>query len=239
MKYERVSAGRGAGWYAEGWRLFIRQPLLLAGMAIVILATMLALGFIPFVGSAITTLLLPFLIAGVYITLNRVERGEEVNFGLLFTGFHERSRPLLMLGLLLLGTQVVLSLVLTASLGQVPVNVAGQAAAMQTNPFALLLLFAFLIVAIMAYLFAVPLVALGKAEAATAIKTSFLAVVGNWTPVLIFIFIYFVLAVLSSLLLGLGWILLLPVSTAAIYTAYREIFGALRFREPVAQETVA
>ena len=47
----------------------------------------------------------------------------------------------------------------------------------------------------------------------------------NWAPFLVFGLIYIVLALLATIPLMLGWLVLLPLTFASGYVAYREVFA--------------
>ncbi|HSD52834.1 MAG TPA: BPSS1780 family membrane protein, partial [Burkholderiales bacterium] len=76
----------------------------------------------------------------------------------------------------------------------------------------------------MAIWFAPALVALNEFEPLQAIKASFGACLKNIVPFLLYGVILFALAIVASIPLGLGWLVLGPVLAASVYTAYRDIF---------------
>lgn len=60
MLIRTVSAGTGALWLRDGWRLFARQPLGLSAMVVVYLMMLFVPALIPFIGIAISGVLAPF-----------------------------------------------------------------------------------------------------------------------------------------------------------------------------------
>jgi uncharacterized membrane protein len=76
----------------------------------------------------------------------------------------------------------------------------------------------------MAIWFAPTLVTLNDFEPIQALKTSFSACLKNIVPYLLYGVILFALAIVASIPLGLGWLVLGPVLAISIYTAYRDIF---------------
>lgn len=237
--HQTVSMERGAAWFAEGWRLFMKSPWLLVGMTVVIVLIMLVLNVIPFLGGLISMIAVVMLAAGLYVTLERLQKNEPVNFNLLFAGFGAPFKPLLILALVFLGAQIVIGMVIflvvgggmmgTALMGGMMggggPNPEAMASMMQAGMTALMLALILMLPLFMAYTFAVPLVCFSGREPIAALKESFFAVAANWAPFVVFGLIYIVLAILASIPFMLGWLVLLPVLFAAGYTAYRDVFA--------------
>jgi uncharacterized membrane protein len=76
----------------------------------------------------------------------------------------------------------------------------------------------------MAILFAVPLIVLTDCDVMSALRTSFFACLKNVLPFLVWSLVILVLAILASIPLMLGWLLLGPISMVSLYVAYRDIF---------------
>ncbi len=77
----------------------------------------------------------------------------------------------------------------------------------------------------MAFWFAPALVALRNAEPLAATKASFDACLRNMWPMLVYSLLGLVFAIVASIPLGLGWLVLAPVFAASIYASYKDIFG--------------
>jgi uncharacterized membrane protein len=78
----------------------------------------------------------------------------------------------------------------------------------------------------MAIWFAPALVVFDGKDAIEAMKQSFAGCLKNIVPFLIYGLVLFVLSILASIPLGLGWLLLGPVLAASVYTGYKDIFTA-------------
>jgi uncharacterized membrane protein len=89
---------------------------------------------------------------------------------------------------------------------------------------AFLVMFALLLPVVMAIWFAPPLVVFHKMGAFEAMKASFVGCLKNIVPFVVYGLIGLVLAIVASLLLMLGWLVLGPVLAASIYAAYRDIY---------------
>jgi uncharacterized membrane protein len=91
---------------------------------------------------------------------------------------------------------------------------------------AVLLALALSVPVYMAVWFAAPLVALNDFDPIAALKASFVACLKNVVPFLLYGVVLFAFAIVASIPLGLGWLVLGPVLAASVYTAYRDIFYA-------------
>lgn len=240
MTMMRADAGRGWGWIVEGWRLFAKAP----GIWIVIFLIYLAISMVslsvPEVGALIHALLSPILVGGMLYGVAALERGDNLEVAHLFRGFRDQDRmgPLVLLGLLGVAGYVLIVLVVVAFVGSgLVMGAAIDGSGVLVPPEAMAGLFAgaglvalLIIVAIsfliaMALFYGTPLVMLAGQDAWPAAQDSVVACWVNVLPLLVFGLVYLVLAVLATIPLGLGWLVLLPVTVCATYASYREVFG--------------
>jgi uncharacterized membrane protein len=89
---------------------------------------------------------------------------------------------------------------------------------------AVLIMLALSIPLYMALWFSYPLIVLNDFGVGQALKTSFFACLKNILPFLLYGILMFLIAIVASIPLGLGWLLLGPVLLASLYTSYRDIF---------------
>ena len=75
-----------------------------------------------------------------------------------------------------------------------------------------------------AHWFAPALVVFHQLGPVEAMKDSFLGCLRNVLPFLVYGIMFTLLAILATIPLGLGWLVLGPVTVASIYTAYRDIY---------------
>ena len=78
----------------------------------------------------------------------------------------------------------------------------------------------------MAMFFAPALVALDGVPVMRSFKLSFMGCLRNILPFLVFGVVALVMLMVGALPFLLGWLLVLPILTIAIYTAYRDIYYA-------------
>ena len=235
MEINRVDAGRGAGWYADGWNIIKGQIGMWILLILIYFVLAFVLGIIPIIGGLIMALIGPGLIAGLYAAARAASSGEKVEAGHLFMAFkdEEKRGPMLTLGAINIGLTIVL--VLTIGLiigGGMGVNhMAGDdpemmAQAMQGAGLAGLLVILVVSLAIaMAMIYAAPLVMFTETSPMDALKLSFKASLTNWLPLLVFGLIFIPLAIIAMIPLMLGWLFLMPVLMGALYASYSEIFG--------------
>jgi len=236
-----VAAGNGLTWWTEGWRLFAASPWLWIAIVLVFVAIMVALAWVPLLGSLASTVLSPVLVAGIMAGCQAQDRGGQLAFEHLFSGFSDRLMPLVVVGLLYLAGTVAIALLFGALLIGI-VGVSGLSALMSSDPLeggwamlATLGLGAVIAVLVatlaalplmMACWFAPALVMLRHDEPVAAMKASFVACLANVMPMLVYGLIGIVLCIVTSIPFLLGWLVLGPVFAASVYTSYKDIFGA-------------
>jgi uncharacterized membrane protein len=223
-------AGHGWSWIAQGWELFKRQPGMWIGIVLLGFVIFIAAAFIPVVGGLAMTLFGPVFAAGIMIGCKALDSGGELELGHLFAGFRERTGTLIGVGALYLAATLVVMLVVGLVMGVGMFTMMGGgdpqavAAMGMTMVLAMLVMFALLLPAVMAVWLAAPLVVFHDHGAVEAMKGSFSGCLRNMLPFLLYGVVLFVLSILASLPLLLGWLVLGPVFGASIYTSYRDIY---------------
>jgi hypothetical protein len=236
-----LEASRGAAWWSEGWRIFAAAPLLWVGLTIVLVLIMIALNFVPFLGTIAQTLLWPVLFGGLMIGCHAMAQGRPLEFRHLFAGFEGgRLGPLLILGAIAFAVGAVIAVAIMILLfGAIGFSgivglVSGDPYAAMTSAMAGMGIGTLLAIPIviglyglflLAYWFAPGLIVLNRAEPVAAMKASWDA---SWKNIgaLFFCGLVFIgLAIVASIPFGLGWLVLVPVSVGAGYASWREVFG--------------
>jgi len=253
MRTRVVSFVRGARWLLDGWRLFKVSPPMWLGLVFAYWGVMTVVSFVPLLGVAAATLLIPAFSVGFMAASRNCERGVGLELRVLFEGFRGRWPMQLALG-------VVYLLLLSAVIGGTALADGGALArwmltgqrpeneVLQSDAFlaALATAAALYLPVMMLYWFAPVLVAWHSMAAAQALFYSFFASLLNWraflgyslATALITVVVPFL--VLGALLLASGGtlqfgamalvfpvlILLLPTLFASFYASYRDVFGA-------------
>jgi uncharacterized membrane protein len=232
-----VEAGRGWGWIQDAWSFFKQAPLAWIGALLLFYLIVIVVSLVPLIGGLATTILGPMFTAGLMLGAQAQDRGEGFKVGQLFSGFSVRPGPLALVGVVYLGLALLIGLVIgvlfVVTIGSSGMMAPGatmtpeQFQAMTTGPqFMLPVLIALLlgIPLAMAMFFAPALVALDAVPVIQAFKLSFMGCLKNILPFLVFGLIAFVLFVVGAIPFLLGWLVIVPVLTIAVYTAYRDIF---------------
>jgi hypothetical protein len=231
-----VDAGRGLAWWTEGWALFMRSALLWVVLAVILIVGFALVGMVPLLGSLATALLTPVFFASWMVAARKVERGGTLEVADLFTCLKgDRLTPLLVLGALFAAATLVMFLV-AGVLGAGAIfgmmgggmrgnSAGGMMAAMGAGFMAALVLLVFGMLASAALWFAPALVVFRNVAPVDSVMTSLRAVIKNVLPFLIYGVIQIALAVVASIPLGLGWLVLLPVMLLTAYVSYRDVFG--------------
>ena len=235
----RVDTGRGWGWIVEGWQLFAKAPGVWIVILLIYLAISVVLSLIPLIGMIGHTLLNPVLAGGMLYGAAAQARGENLEIAHLFQGFRDQERmgPLIMLGLFSVGGYILMFIVFMIFIGgglatglalnSTGANVPNEAMGGILAGVGLMVILVVITIGIliaMALFYGVPLVMLGRQNAWPAVQASIAASWINMLPLLVFGLIYMVLGIISVIPLGLGLLVLGPVTVCAIYASYREIF---------------
>ena len=247
-----VPGSRGARWLVEGWRLFRAAPLSWIALAFSYWLLMNLVLLVPVVGIVAAPVLVPPFSVGFMAASRAAARGGPVGLEHLFSGFRERLRGQLVLGLaflaclaLLLGATTLFdrgelahSMLVGPPGGHAGQDDSGTLAAM-------LVAIGLYIPVMMMYWFAPVLVAWHGIGAAKALFFSFMACVLNWRAFFAYGAVTILMTVvapslaISAVLVAVGgaqaarleafvyalFLVMLPTLVASFYVSYRDIFG--------------
>lgn len=227
---QSVPAGNGWTWITDGWELFKRQPGMWIGMTLIAFVIFIVMALIPIVGGLLLSLLGPVFAAGFMIGCKALDTGGELELGHLFAGFRERTGTLIGVGAIYLAASLVIMLVVGLIMGVGMFSMMGggdpeQVGAMgMTMVLAMLVMFALMLPVVMAVWLAAPLVVFHEHGALDSMKGSFFGCLKNIVPFLLYGVVLFVLSIVATIPIGLGWLVLGPVLAASIYASYRDIY---------------
>jgi len=234
-----VDVGRGAAWWSEGWRLF--TPAVGPWILIVVIgfALNLILAFIPILGGIASQLLFPILAGGLMLGCRAIDRGEPLTISHLFAGFGPRAGSLLIVAVIYIAASIAILLFVVAllfvffgaamlsQLWTTPDSISDGAVlggVVLAVLVGVLLFLLFYLPLIMAVWFAPALIVLQGAEPWAAMKLSFIGCLRNILPFLIYGVVGIALAIVATIPLLLGWLVLGPVTVASVYASYCDIF---------------
>ena len=229
-----VPASHAVAWVLMGWEYFKKAPTAWIAVTIIWVGGSLLLSMIP-LASILVNLLFPVLVAGMMLGCAAIERGETFMISHLFDGFRlPQSGRLITLGAvnigITLGAFMLIAILFSIFIGGGS-NISDpqelQAAIMADESFGLillLLLMAVLLPVMMAFWFAPLLIAIDNRQVVEALKFSFSACLRNALPLLVYGLLFLPLFILSFILMGLGFLVVIPMIYASLYASYKDIF---------------
>ena len=238
-----VDAGRGWAWVGDAWAMFVRHPIPWIIDGLVFAVVVMALPYMPPVlGWVASALLTPVILGGLMLGADAVHRGDPLTFGHIFAGFQKNTGTLLGLGfiwLISLTCIVVLAAFImgfgllatlaTAMANADPVQTASSVIAIILGSItsimlSLLVASALLVPVMMMFWFAPALVVLHDMGGGAALRASFAGCLKNIMPIFLYGLVMLVLSTVAAIPLMLGFVVLIPVTIASVYTGYRDIF---------------
>lgn len=249
MQARQLPFARGAVWLAEGLRLWRRNPALLTFASFTYLLLIILVSSLPLLGQPIAFLIMPALSLGVVNTCRAIDEGRKAGPDILFSGFKQNLPALVTIGgiylvgnlLVLVGTSLfdggLLAKLMSGALQPEPDS--AEAAGLLTS---LLTATALSTPVVMAYWFAPVLSGWHGVSAPKAMFFSFVSCLRNWRPFLAFaivtmlffgvlpgiaiVIVGLISPFLSTLVLLLLPMLLVPALFASFYVNIRDVFGA-------------
>jgi len=238
MEPQRLKAGQGWEWIKQGYGLFKKAPLLWIVLLSICVIAAVGISSVPVVGEPLVSLLMPAILVGLMVGCRALSQDEELELAHLFSGFKQHTSQLVTLGGISLVSQyLILGLMMVvggATLVSVLMN--GQPdtdpnVMMQTLAgagFAVLLGIVLFSLLMMAMQFAPLLVYFRNVPPLQAMKLSLRAFLYNVGPMLVYSLTFMFLAILASLPMMLGWLVLLPLVFTSLYASYNEIFPPVK-----------
>jgi uncharacterized membrane protein len=243
MEPKRLQAGQGWQWVKQGYALFMKAPLLWIVLLLICFIAMVALSKVPVVGEPLTSLLMPAVLVGLMVGCRALEHGEELELAHLFSGFRQRTAQLVTLGGIALVGQFLIFGVMMMVGGATLVGIlmSGQPVedpeivrqAISGAGIAVLLGLTLFSVLLMAMQFAPMLVYFNNATPLEAMKLSLRAFVNNIGAMSVYGVTFILLAILASIPMMLGWLVLLPIVFTSLYVCYCDIFPAAKENQPI------
>lgn len=227
-----VAAGNGWNWITDAWDLFKGQKGTWIGLFVILAIIIIVMNVLPGIGPILLVLFSPVLYGGVMLGCDALRSGDPLEIGHLFAGFRNNTGRLIGVGaaalLMFAGVFVVVMLIFGADMARMmiggkptPEQMHAAAASFMLVP---LVILALSLPIYMAVWFASPLIMLNDLSVGDAMKASFAGCLKNIVPSLVFGIAFFLLAIVATIPIGLGWLVLGPVLLASIYTGYRDIY---------------
>jgi len=225
-----VAAGRGWAWVTGSFDLFKARPGTWILIVIVLGLVFIGLGLVPFVGTLATWVLFPVFTGGIMLGCRALARDGELRVGHVFAGFQTRAGDLVVIGVLSIVAWIIVLIPLMLIVG-----VSVFLGFLSGDPdvvaklginflLGLLITLGLSVPVYMALWFAPALVVLHEIPPVAALKQSFGGCLKNIVPFLVYGVVMLVLSVVAMLPLFLGLLVIVPMTLASVYVAYRDIY---------------
>lgn len=223
-------------WYKAGWRLFLINPStwILYTFLWVLLA--IFLWQIPILGRVAWWMINPALYAGFLYQAAEMEQGRPLAVNRFFIGLTDKTTrlPLLTLGIITLAAYVFLNVVtmVDPSLystieSLLRADASSGIVAIVINLFVRCVLsFMILALATMALLYSCPAIMFAGSDGFDAMMNSFETCARHWRAFVAFMGIFIGLAIAAMIPMGLGLLVLMPVTFCAAYASFQTLCGS-------------
>ena len=239
MQPHSVETNHTFAWFGTGWQCFMANPVTWIVLFVILIVIAVVLQFIPVIGSLAFSLITPALAGGLLYAAREAVEDRPIELGYLFRGLTDETirTPLLILGVIWLGISILFTIALwmvaggTMGMGVMTGAMSGEpnAAALGAIGLGIVLVFivalAFSVVIFALMVYAIPLVIFSDTAPMEAMKSSAHASIINTIPLLVFGIVYVVLAVIAAIPIGLGFLVLGPVTAGALYASYQDIYS--------------
>ncbi len=225
-----VGIDRVIGWYQQGWQLFVKNPGIWIANVVILAVILIILNFIPILGSLAVNFLMPVFAGGLLLGCKSLSADGPFGVDSLFAGFKHNTGNLILVSVFyLIGVIIIMAIAFlvgggTGLMAGMMGGSAGFGMAMGSVLLIMLIIICLMVPLLMALWFAPALVVFRDVAPLDAMKASFSACLKNIVPFLVYGIVYLVLAVVATIPLGLGWLVLAPVLIGSVYASYVEIF---------------
>ncbi|MGH8582703.1 MAG: BPSS1780 family membrane protein [Gammaproteobacteria bacterium] len=222
-------------WYRSGWGLFRKDPITWALFTVMWAVLVLALFQVPLLGAVMAWAMTPAIYAGYLYAAQDLSAGRTIGTEQLLRGLKQRDTRMRLLTvgaitllIYLLGAVVLFTGPSTPAGTSVTTEAAahGMGLALIINyALRILLMSMASVLGVIAFIYACPAIIFTGAEPIEAVVTSIETCYTYWRATLSFMLVFTALAIPALATVGLGLLVLMPVSCCAAYAAYRSIFG--------------
>lgn len=234
IEIHTASAGRGLAWFVEGFDYFAKSAATWLGIVFILLIVACTSALLPLAG-LIMQIVTPVLMGGLMLGCREIDNGQPLELNHLFAGFRQNTAELVLLGVFYtIGTLVIMAAMVAMvilTIGSMAIMTAimdGDTLTLAEHLLALLVIaltgMLLYLPLLMAVWFAPALVVFEGQGAIAAMQASFSGCLKNLIPFTVYGLVGLVLVFVATLPLMLGWLVLMPVTIAGLYIAYRDIF---------------
>jgi len=235
--FRPVDSDHGVQWWSSAWHWLFYRGAAIAWivMCVIALVITMLLQAVPVIGWMAGQVGWFVFSGGLMLAARKTDQGTAPAVGELFAGFGSPLSPLAIGGLLVMlafalvggvaavaGIGVVTGAVLAALSG----NIALLAGLGATSVLVALIALVLLVPVFMAGWLAPALIVLRQQPPVEALKTSLSACWANVGALTVYSLLWIAFAILATLALGFGWLILGPLMVLSNYAAYQDLFEA-------------
>jgi len=234
MEAKRIEAQQGWHWIKKGYTLFMQAPLLWIVLLAICFVAAAGVSAVPIVGEPLVSLMMPVAIIGLMAGCRSLDQGDELELMHLFSGFQRHTSHLVTLGGIALVGQYLIFGVMMAVGGATLVGILMNSQAPATPDVieqaiagagaAVIVGIALFSLLLMSMQFAPMLVYFRGAPPVAAMKLSLSAFTRNMGAMFVYGMSFMLLAVLASMPMMLGWLILMPIVFTSLYASFCDIF---------------
>lgn len=233
MEPQRLEANTGLQWIKKGYALFKQAPLLWIVLLAICFVAAATLSSVPVIGEPLASLLMPVVIIGLMAGCRSLEMGDELELAHLFSGFQKHTSHLITLGGIALVSQYLIFGVMLMVGGATLVAILTGTQAAEPEVFreaiagagaAVMIGAALFTLLLMAMQFAPMLVFFRDIAPIAAMKLSLQAFTRNVAAMFVYGMAFLLLAILASMPMMLGWLILMPMVFTTMYASFCDIF---------------
>jgi uncharacterized membrane protein len=232
MTPRKVPASQGWIWIKSAFGIFKQNILIWIVLSVSIILIGALLGMLPLVGSFLFQLVAPALTAGILIGCRAQEKGDELEIAHLFAAFKTHGTQLITVGGIYLTGMLIIAGIVGLVGGEDLIRAitsghpnAATMSAPTISMVPIIIGMALLLPLLMAYWFAPALVVFGNLSPVEALKTSFAASLANVGAFTVYGITLFLLFILATLPIMLGFLVMIPLAFISYYTAFVDVFG--------------
>ena len=239
----KLAAKQGLQWINEGFRLYRQNPLLLSAAFGLLFGAVAVANRIPVIGSVLSELLSPLMVAGFLAAYRTLDRKETLQWRHFLAGINGPWLALITIGAVQwVGMLIIMQIVLSMGFDIQAVRAAAQKNdpvvlqnAMSRVPVQAVMLGLLLIVPLMmATWFAPALILFGNARPTQALMISLRAVARNWQAIIVnALALGMLIVVAAQVPFLMGFLVAMPIMFGSVYAAYQGIFAVWAEESPL------
>ncbi|OQX02051.1 MAG: hypothetical protein BWK73_43975 [Thiothrix lacustris] len=227
LTVKTVEPAQAKEWVKQGWFMFRANPVIWALLGLLFGSTVFILSMLPFLGPLLLNVAVPVLIGGMLLAVKQAHTSKavEVADALKVLKDVPIRNQLMLVGAIMLGASFAATLLGKLLVGDLIMmdDITGLPS-LNLNVSMLVFLLMISLGTGMLFTYAPALVVFKGMTAMDAVKASFQGAWTNALPFLVFALIYAGLTLLAAIPLMLGFVVLIPVMSGAVYMSYKDIF---------------